>query len=181
MAPRKDLTSGIQILPNLVRKVLDTLTSDTAVEVTTAYTTGLTRDFLLKKIRMQFQIEDFTRTKSLIIGFARGDMTMAEIVTALATQLLDPEDFQLWDSFANNKGIFWETLRSVTGVDVGDTNITPTYNFDISIGGGKGIPLEAAHGIQCFAFNPDGGTVGNAGSTFQGAIELIGIFMEGSN
>ncbi len=178
----KNLTSGIQTLPELFRTIIGALASDTAVIVSADYSTGLTRDFLLKKIRTYVYLEDFTEAKAHIIGFARGDMTIAEIGTALATQLKDPEDFQLWDSFANAKGIFWETLRLIGGIQAGNVAThTPIWNETISIGGGKGIPLEAAHGIQIFLFNPDGSAVGEAGTTCVGGVQLVGVFMEGSN
>ncbi len=174
-------SSGIQILPEAVRKVLAALTSDDAQIVANGYTVNLTRDFLLKRLRVQLQLEDFTDTRVLIFGFARGDMTIAEIASVLVTKLPDPEDFQAWDNFALNRGIFWETLQMITGIDTANVTSTPVYNWDFSIGGGKGIPLEAGHGIQSFVFNPDGITVGNAGSTILALYEYIGVFMEGSN
>ncbi len=178
-----DPTKGIQTLPDLFRTTTGIMLSDAAVLVgSSPYTTGLARDFLLKKLRYHIHLEDFPAAQALLFGFCRGDMTTAEIIEVLATQLPDPEDFQQWDDFAQTNGIFWETLRMIRGnenTDVGSA--AGVSNETISMGGGKGIPLEAGHGIQMFVFNGASTTVGETTSELWGSWQLVGVFMEGSN
>ncbi len=178
----KNLTGGIQTLPELFRTNIGSVASDSAEIISADYSTQLTRDFLCKKIRYQLQLEDFESTRGLIFGFARGDLTVAQIAEVLATQLPDPENFALWDDFGQTNGIFWETLRMIGGnVAAQDGSNAGLWNGPVSLGGGKGIPLEAGHGIQSFVFNPSADSIGQAGSTLLGGVQLVGVFMEGSN
>ncbi len=173
---------GIVTLPESFRHVQGALASDTSVILDNSYSTALARDFLLKKIRYQAQLEDIPSTVSWLIGFARGDLTIAEITTILTFVLPDPKDFQFWDNYAQLNGIFWETLRQIGGnAAAQDGSNAGIWNANISMGGGKGLPLEAGHGIQMFAFNPSGAAVGNAGTTMICSYQLVGVFMEGSN
>ncbi len=172
---------GIQTLPAAFRQASGTLASDTARIVDNSYQ-AITRDFLCKKIRVQLQQEDFPAGHSWLLGFCRGDVTIAEISSILSTVLLDPEDFQLWDDFAQANGIFWETLNIISGNLTGSTGVPAgLVNLTLSLGGGKGIPLEAAHGIAMFIFNPSANTIGAANTVTLGTYQLVGVFMEGSN
>ncbi len=182
-----DPTKGIQTLPDHLRGDLTTLASDTAEIIGLGYGPNLTRDFLLKKIRTQLYFGDLFLRTGLIVGFARGDMTIAEIATVLATELPDPEDYQKIDDYAKVNGIFWETLRIVDGTfdDVGGAGppvqgAQAKYEITQSLGGGKGLPLEAGHGIQMFVFNPSSVTI-NDSTKYAGTYQLVGVWMEGSN
>ncbi len=176
---------GIISLPNGFRTVIGALNSDTVFQIDDDYgEDALTRDFLCKKIRTQAVLEDFPADEFLVVGFARGDMSLTDISSALAVPTADPEDFQLWDNFATKNGIFWETLQMISGIANVATppNSNPNiWNMTVSLGGGKGIPLEAGHGIQLFVFNPSGNQIGSAGATLFGLYQLVGVFMEGSN
>jgi len=175
---------GILTLPNAFRTVIGAITSDSVEIMDSDYSTQLTRDFLCKKIGIQAVLEDWPADTYLLAGFARGDMTVTQIASALAVPLPDPEDFDLWDNFATVNGIFWETLQMLSGVENVATppaSNSAIWNDRISLGGGKGIPLEAGHGIQLFVFNPSGDSIGVAGSTMLGTYQLVGVFMEGSN
>lgn len=180
----QDPTKGILTLKDAIRFEFGAIVADTAEIITQVYGTALTRDFLLKKIRTQIAFEDFPADQYIIVGFCRGDMSITQIATVLAAETPDPETFGALDSFAEANGIFWETLKMLSGISNVATppNSNPhIWNATISMGGGKGIPLEAGHGIQMFMFNPDDGTIGNAGSKILGLYQLVGVFMEGSN
>ncbi len=175
-------TSGVQTLPNLLTTSLGALASLTALIIETDYAEGnLKRDFLLKRIRAQVAIKILEADEQVLIGFCRGDMTIAEIATALGNNLPDPDDFQLWDNFVIASGIYWQTLKIFTGNAVSGTPVARMmdWNDDIKIGGGKGIPLQADKGIQMFAFNSSGGAL-TTGSQLQGFYELVGVFLEDS-
>lgn len=176
----KPPTAGIQSLPAIIDASGGTTGDRTAVAIQSHYTTALRRDFLCKKIRVHVRAGPFSQEEQALIGFARGDMTVAEIAAALTTQLPDPEDFQLWDDFVNASGIFWETLHLVTMQTEGAAGsaFTFAWNEVISFGGGGGIPLEAGHGIVMFAFNPVADSW--ATPTFNGEVVYVGIFLKDS-
>ncbi len=182
MAPNP--TEGIQTLPDMIRATVGSLASDTAIILWTVYATALKRDFLLKKLRVRLKMEFGNTDDPVLFGFARGDMDIGSIGSVLANATPDPEDFGSWDEFALRNGIFWETLQLMNGPN-GDASAlllpAPIWNDSITIGGGKGIPLEAEHGIQLFAFNPSNGNITNSSTNITGAIQLVGVFMEGSN
>ncbi len=178
----KPPTTGIQSLPDLVTTNLATLASLTALQLSDDYAgTNLKKDLLVKRIRTQIGIKILEADETILLGFCRGDMTIAEIATALGNFLADPESFQQWDNFVIASGIYWQTLRLFVGNAVSGTPVAriDTWNADIQIGGGKGIPMEAGAGIQFFAFNPSGGPL-TTGSQVQGLYELIGVFLEDS-
>ncbi len=171
--------AGIQTLPEAVRSTaMRSLASDTSVIINSSYGTALLQDFLLKKLRYQFILAAYNPASMYIMGFCRGDMAIAEISAALATQLVDPQDFQSWDSFAQAKGIYWQTLRTLAGVtNTADAGEVINVDGDVSIGGKNGIPLEHGVGIQMFIFNPSGATTGTS-ETLNGLFQLVGVFME---
>ncbi len=176
----KPPTEGIQSLPNLVTTSLGTLASLNALILETDYAgSNLKRDFLLKKIRTQHAIKLLEADETVLIGFCNGDMAIGDIATALGNHLPDPQDFQLWDNFVIASGIYWQTLRMFVGNAVSGVPVArmQTWNEDIQIGGGKGIPIKAGVGIQMFAFNPSGGAL-TTGSQLQGEHEHVGVFLE---
>ncbi len=178
----KQTPKGIRTLPDAVRTGIGQLNSDTAFIVQATYATQLTRDFLCKTIRRQLAYEFGNSDDFVLIGYCRGDMTIGEISSILSTQLPDPEDFQSWDEIAQVNGIFWETLHLFQGA--GDTTFGSNaiaLNDAVSLGGGKGIPLEAGHGIQMFAFNPSAAQLQNTSGAITGTHQLVGVWMEGSN
>ncbi len=182
MVSKKHPASGIVTLPDAIRTAVNALGQDTAFILTTAYATVLTRDFLCKKIRTQLRFEDGGRQDTFIIGFCRGDMTVAQILSALVTELPDPERYTDWQNYAELNGVFWETLKMITGEDITGqdaSSVLSSWNDTISLGGGKGIPFEAGHGVQMFIFNASGQTA--ASGSVVGTYQMVGVFMEGSN
>ncbi len=171
-------TSGIQTLPQRVFQATASKGTDVASIVANNYGTALKRDFLLKTIRVHMTGSFFGVSEHAMIGFARGDMTVTEISAALLAALTNPEDYQQWDEFAKASGIFWETLHTYGSPDTDLSGLT-AWNKNISIGGGKGIPIEAGHGIQRFVFNP-GTDTWSTGAVFLGHYALVGIFLKDS-
>ena len=162
--------SGILSLPNKF-STANAINAGTAILLSTQYV-AIERDFLLKKLRARYGAHQLDPNDGLVIGFCRGDMTVGEIKAVIEKALLDPDDFQEWDEFAMMNGIFWETLEYVS--DQQDA-----VNEAYSVGGGKGLPLQAGKGIGMFAYNPDGGNT--ATIEISGVNSLVGVFMEGSD
>ncbi len=178
----KPPTTGIQSLPDLVNTNLGAFASLTALQLSDDYAgTNLKRDLLVKRIRTQLTVKVMEADEAVLLGFCRGDMTVAEIATALGTFLADPDSFQQWDNFVIASGIYWQTLHILGGNAVSGTPVAGLeyWNDDIQIGGGKGIPMEAGAGIQLFAFNQSGGAI-TTGPQVQGLYELVGVFLEDS-
>ncbi len=178
----RDPTGGVQTLPDIFATNLSTLASLTALQISDDYAgTNLKKDFLLKTLRCSYMSKVMEADETVLVGFARGDMTVAEIATALGNFLADPESFQQWDNFVIALGIFWQTIRIVSGNAVSGTPVAAMkgINEDIQIGGGKGIPLEAGAGIQMFVFNPSGGAL-TTGAQVQGLYSLVGVFLKDS-
>ncbi len=175
----KPPTGGVQTLPTAFRTAFGAILSDVSEIMNTSYASDLAKDFLLKMIRVQIQLEDFPESQKLWIGFARGDMTIGNISAALSTVLANPEDLQLWDSWSTSMmGIYWESMRMIGGNDTTNSSYAgPGWDETISIGGGKGIPLEAGIGIQLFIFNATSGSLANAGSTLVGLYQLVGVWL----
>ncbi len=173
----KPPTTGIQTLPDLFATNLLTLAGLTALQITDDYATGLKKDFLLKKIRVACGTKLLAIDDEVILGFCRGDMTVAEIASALGNFLADPEKFSTWDEFVVASGIYWQTVRFFMGRGDGTAGGDQAqWNEEIQIGGGKGIPIEAGAGIQMFAFNPSGGAL-TTGAQVLGLYSLVGVFL----
>ncbi len=168
-----DATKGIQVLPETFRVAMLTLLTDTAIDLSTSYGSALVRSVLLKQIRMYFGATDGSAGDYLIVGFARGDMTIAQIAAALSSALVDPKVLSQSDEFALRNGIFWQTVRGLHLNEAGFSVINET----ISIGGKKGIPIEKGIGIKAWAFNPTGNSV-TTGAFVNGGYNLIGVFLE---
>ncbi len=165
-------TAGIQILPEVIRAALTTLGADTSLSLNTSYGSAMTKAFLIKQVRYALALSGLTAGEGpILIGFARGGLSVAEITSALATALVNPEDASNMGAFAMASTIFWETLRLISDHD----EVSP-LNETISIGGRKGIPVQEGEGIQLFAFNPTGAAL-TTGAAVVGAFNLIGVWL----
>lgn len=176
-----DPTEGIRTLPAIVGTTTGAILSLEAEIVETSYGSALNRDFLWKKLRTTIHAEDFPNGQAVIIGFARGDMTAAEIAATLKQITRDPDEFGEWGFFTQANGIYWETLRFMSAQDSAGEGAGPNfYQETISMGGGKGLPLEGGIGLSLFVFNAHPSvSIGNAGSTIVGLYQLVGVFMKG--
>ncbi len=168
-----DATKGIQTLPESMRTALVTLASDTALDINTSYGSGLTRSFLIKQIRIYFGILDGTAGDAVIVGFARGDMSIVQIAAALSSALIDPKVLSQSDEFALRNGIYWQTVRLLQA----QASALSTVNEVISIGGKNGIPMEKGIGLKMWAFNPAGSSL-TTGAVIAGGFALVGVFLE---
>ncbi len=174
--------SGIRTLPEHYRgTTASSLASDTVIILDTSYGSALARDFLWKRARMQASLRGMNANEVVIMGFARGDMTTTEIAVALATQLVNPDDFNDWAKFANANGIYWQTLvqgGSGNGQSGSGTGLNiALFDLDTQIGGKHGIPVEGGVGVSLFVFNPMSNALGT-GVAEQGLYQLIGVFLE---
>ncbi len=167
-------TEGILNLPSLFRDNLGLLAVDTATVMDATYGTGaLKRTFLLKKLRLTMYATGGGVNESVLVGFAHGSLSLAEIVAILAASLADPTDVSSWDEFGQSKGIFWETL---TQIQCNHNHSGALQNHEFSIGGGKGIPLSVNHGIQQFAVNLGLATL-TGPPIIWGSSQLIGVYL----
>ncbi len=172
----KPPTEGIQILPEAIRAGTGALATDTSVILSTAYGgTTLTRTFLWKQLSVQFGWEGGNDGDHVILGFSRGDVTVAELTAALATAIPDPTDASNWDDFVNTGFIYWQTLHMLS-TESTDSN-AHVWNETIKIGGSKGIPLKKDEGVQLFAFNPSNNAL-NSGTVLLGTFQLKGIWLD---
>ncbi len=159
--------SGIQILPSrLTDDSTGTLASITAIILDSVLGTGLLSNFLLKKLRTQIMVEGLTAGEGLILFYASTTLTIAEIANIMNASILGPAEI---DEQASAKGIYWETLRMVNAEQ-------PLYQLDLSLGGGKGIPIFEGVGMQLVAYNPAGGTLTTAG-VISGIQAAYGVWM----
>ncbi len=141
----------------LTDAVIGTLASVTAVILDSTFT-GLTQNFLLKKLRTHLFIEGLGAIDGVIIGYCAGDLTIAQIATIFGTPELGPAEA---DEGALSRKIYWESVRTVE-------SLNPLYSLDgQSLGGGKGIPTFEGVGYQMFAFNP-------MGHSFAAAVQASG-------
>ncbi len=153
---------GIQILPHKIGPVsIASLATLTAQDLTTNYDSEINRSLLLKHVRANLVIKAAVDEEFIIVGMARGEASVTGIKNALeSVQLTEDLETQ-----AVVRDVFMETLMMM-----GDpASIGLLVEIDVSLGGGKGIPVEEDEGVKWFAYNPDDGNL-SAGSQ-----EVIGM------
>lgn len=150
--------AGIQMNPiRLDSDSTTTLAADAVVQLNAGLSTGLSQSFLVKQISMNYRVTSANLEGTWIIGIANGTATLAEIASGIRDQVTDVDDASAVQVAALHQNIWWETLRCVgTSQDTNGDN--QVINETISIGGGKGIPMKEATGIQVFAWNPTAAT-----------------------
>ncbi len=130
--------------------------------------TAFEDDFLCKKIRAHLWGSNWTAGDGLIIGIARGTATVAEIKTALTTS---PTSMVETNIEGATKLVFFETVRVITATDGHNE-----YDIDVSLGGGRGIPLANGHGYQLFVYNPTGSALSSS-VLISCIITLYGVWL----
>ncbi len=173
MVGKNSPLAGIQTLPDNFVLALGTLASGTTVLVNANYGTALTRSFLMKRIRLQGSLTTLNAADGIIIGFAKGDMTIAQIAAALEADINDPNDFDSWASMIQRRGIMWQSLHSVAATGTNASQI----NMDVGIGGKKGIPMTAGEGVVMFAHNPHAAAM-TTGSLLAGLFQIVGVWLD---
>jgi len=156
-------TEGIQILSHQeVNVSIGTLASRTALVVLSDHATALKTPFLMKKTRMLIEYLGITAGEAsrIIIGMARGTVSVTQIKAALEDNLFD----RTKKDQAAKRDVMHETITPVTWESFDGTAAL----FDtgmVSLGGGGGIPFDEDIGWQWFAWNMSGGAM-TTGSTF---------------
>ncbi len=153
---------------------LSTLGGNTALTV--ANLDNFTVPFLAKKIRGYFIIEGLTDGEFIEIVIGRGDSSLAEIADALqlinVDPLSNPDAYQIEQNEAI-KHVWWETKKVlVSGPRTGSDKV----EFEMSLGGGKGIPISESNGISCYAFNTLSSALTTGGIVSVG-MELVGVWL----
>ncbi len=170
-----DTMDGLQFNPvRLNNDALGALAADTAVQLNQAIGSGSTQSFLAKRIKYALGITDATDTDGIIIGIASGSATVAEIQAALTVTVSNPDDAGSKAVSANKRNIWWETVRYLHA-EASQGHIV--LNEDISLGGGKGIPMKEADGFQLFAYNPSTAAL-TTGMTVQGLLMFSGVWLK---
>ncbi len=158
--------AGIQILSQrFTDDSAGTLATITAV-ITDSLMTGITTNFLLKKVKAEIVVEDLTAGEGVIVGVASGAASISDIAAVLNASIFGPAET---DEQALTKQIYWETLRMIE-------SLNPVYSIDQSLGGGKGIPQFETVGFQWFVYNPTGGTLTTA-PLLSGVAAYYGVWM----
>lgn len=170
---------GIQFQPlRMNNDAIGALGADTALQLNSAITTGLTQSFLVKQVDLRYNVISMNAGDNVIIGLAVGTADVTMLASAIRDVTLDPDAPGERAEPATSNLIWWETLRSHSVSDTlgaGAGNTSP-INETISIGGGRGLPMKKDHGIQVFAYNPGSGAI-TLGSAVAGLIVLKGVWL----
>ncbi len=162
----------VTILLDLMSQSLGTLADGVALKVGANYDNDqlTSRSFLMKKIMMNAQVIDLTAGDNpLLFGMCSGELSVGAIKAALEQIQTDNDPAE--DGIALR--IFWETLRYIP-LNV-TSNADPTH-YEVSLGGGKGIPMQVDQGWQWFVFNQSGGAM-NTGAVFKGFATYYGVWL----
>ncbi len=148
------------------------LTGGVAVAVEQTHGTGLLQSFLMKKIKGTASIEGLTAGEGahLVLGLARGDASIGEIKAALEDAQLERDK----KTQAAKRDVLHETIVAMNISAILNTR-TMLIEFEMSIGGGKGIPFEDGDGWQWFVYN--GGSTLTTGATFSSRMTYWGIWL----
>ncbi len=162
------MTDSVQILKDTTRGVdLSTLATATALSIESGHGTGLLQSFLMKKVSANVGFKGGVAGEMVIIGMARGDVSVGEIKAAMEPIQLERNK----KTQAANKDVLHETLRIV--------NLDPTQapmHYEVSIGGGKGIPFEDGDGWLWFAYNVTSATL-TTGALFSLDATYYGVWL----
>ncbi len=141
----------VEILKDTTRGVaLGTILTATALSVESGHGTGLLHSFLMKKVMANVGIRAGTIGELIIVGLARGDASVGEIKAAMEAVQLERDIV----TQASNRVVLYETLRIL--------NLDPSQqpmHYEVSLGGGKGIPFEDGDGWQWFVYNVGSATL----------------------
>ncbi len=165
------IQAGLQTQPlRMDSDALGTLAANTALILNSGFASTLTRSFLIKQVMNSFNVDGMAADETVIIGLCNASATIAEIASALSTLVTDPDDASSPSTAANRQMIFWETLHASGGA------ARDPHNENVSLGGGKGIPVKEATGLAIFAYNPS--TVAlTTGGLVNGLIVIRGIWL----
>ncbi len=170
------LLNNVKLLNSRVADAaVGALAADTAILLDESFGTGLQAGFLAKQIKVHLSVSKTLSTPdTLILGFANGSATVAEIVDALHTVQNDPNDATQRNTRDNWMTVWWETLQ-IFGPNNANEGNDSRWNAVIKIGGGKGIPMLEEKGVQLFAYNPGAGAIG--ATTVAGLYAIMGAWL----
>ncbi len=167
---------GLQQLPDNSSITMSTLANLTALLVSSAYNGTITKTFLMKRYHYMMRLIGLTASDDvmLLVGIARGTLTVAEIATAIVQQTVNPEDPITSDDQSIRSRILWQSLRLLR--TVGDGTVMDLDEF-IHIGARGGIPFNETEGWNTFVFNI-GGTMATGATLFDFSI-AEGVWLNG--
>lgn len=133
------------------------LASQTALKIGNDYiSTGMAATFLTKRIELSVAVAMTGGEGPLLVGIARGELTVAEIKTALQSANDNGPVDQL-EMQAHVHELFWAELIE------NHTNHVTTIKRTLKLGGGKGIPMLEDVGWQWFVYNTSSGALTTGG------------------
>ncbi len=161
-----------------VASALSTLTANQAIIINTQFGSGLSRSFLMKKLRM-YGLTAFVDEGdgNLCYGLAKGDATVAEIAAAMNEfNANGPEDTtetltedEVWTVIQNS--LVWGKPSGEADGASGSHDIT----FDGEISFGKGIPAVEDQGVSIFVYN--GGPSMTTGALASVHAQIYGVWL----
>lgn len=164
--------TGLQIWSKLFSQALGTLSSNTALIIANDFTTAFTKGALLKNFECFVAWRAATSGEGpILMGLCNGDLTVAEITSAIADNSLDPFDHTNMLASAEKLGVYWETFFIVDRMEENGS-----AHHKVSLGGGKGIPVGEEKGFQLFAISLDGGSL-TTGSSLRGMYRVQGVWL----
>ena len=176
MAMIQEAAQGLQSIPFVVDGTLGAISDqDNAVWWNSIAATEWTQSFLLKKIKVNLVISTLTDDEFVYLHFGVGGPTNAQIETILESEAEyeDPSTADAQAAYANLKQVFHQAGKLLGQNAEGNGDIL--WNETISIGGKKGIPLNADQGIAGFAYAPLSQIT--TGAFVGGIITLVGVFL----
>ena len=160
----------VEILVDTAASVaIGTLGGSTALQWEGEKSTALKQSFLMKKVRASIAIAGLSVNEPILFGMARGDATVAQIKTALTQNQLERD--------AKDQAAVRDVLHETVRVGMhgnGDGNFV--LNYEVSLGGGKGIPFEDGDGWQWFVFNLRTGAM-TTGATISAGLAYYGVWL----
>lgn len=169
---------GIQILPaTVVNGAFTNPLSKVGVVIDSTYKL-ITRNMLVKRVKISGYINGLTANEPVIIGIGANDLGVASgFAAGNESDLLNPEASAAYLNAKELVMTVWhETTQCLAeGPSQGDGKLVINETF--SIGGGKGIPVNAGAGPELFVYNPSDSQL-TTGGEFIGVYTIYGVWLE---
>ena len=160
----------VEILKDqITATALGTLAATTALQVINAKAQTGIRPFLMKKVITNAVLRDPDADDIITIGIARGESSLSEIEQAMSVNQLTRDD----PDQALVRHVLHETLRMFPVRTAGEAAY---LHYEVSVGGGGGIPFDEDEGWQVFVFN-SANTAQVAGALIAANLTYYGVWL----
>ncbi len=161
----------VEILTEQISQALSTLGSLVALKVGADYDNSelTSRSFLVKKLLINIGIKGVTAgDEGMLFGMCSGELSVGAIKSAMDAIILSKDPAETGIALR----VYWETIRMIPHLESGNM---PLY-YEVSLGGGKGIPQQVDQGWQWFVYNISGVAL-QTGSTVKGQVVTYGVWL----